>query len=244
MKSICISLLGLTLCFSAVFGAAPSWQNFVVYVEGVRTQSEADAISEAVSSADQSMVKSVEGLSPVSGHVFIHHDHHNTRLYKLVAAAKVLNPRCRFSVKMEIPAYQKTQRTLLGEKLQAILDETNNGITCQLIDAEKGLFDVVFHGQPLRDGKKGFNMGDLAHPISDPIVFGGLGLDMNYIGVDGKGGMEKDATAKEMQFFKNGKKPKPYSSELMAVYKSLFEYPTPELTAFYKEHPEFAALKK
>jgi hypothetical protein len=237
-------LFGLfQILVSGVYAAVPSWQNYVVYVEGVETQGEADAITEAISGSDPKMIKSVDGLTPKSGQVFIHHDHHNTRLNSLVQAAKQLKPNFRFYVKMEIPDYQKVQGTLIGDKLQAILDDSSNGIRCDLIDKKLGLFHVVFHGQPLGEGKRGFNMGDLAHPISDPVIFRGLGLNMNYLGVDGKGGMVKNAITKEMQFLKNGKKPKPYAAELMAAYKQLFEYPTPELTALYKSHPELPKAK-
>jgi hypothetical protein len=241
MKKMLLSFLLMSLLvvpFITSSASTPSWQNFVVYVEGIKTQTQANAISQAIANADPEMVKSVEGLTPESGHVFINHDHHNTRLNKLVQAARKLDPKVRFYVKMEIPDYQKIQGTLIGDKLQEILEDTSNGIECVLIDKKAGYFQLVFHGKPLGSDNGGFNMGDLAHPISDPIIFNGLGLNMTYVGVDGKGGMEKDAIAKEMQFLKTGKKPKPVSAELMAAYKQLFQYPTPELKAFYQAHPE------
>ncbi|MDA0347150.1 MAG: hypothetical protein O3C43_08950 [Verrucomicrobia bacterium] len=229
--------------FLMLSAATPSWQNFVVYVDGVKTQSEAEAISSAIAAADPEKVKAVEGLTPQSGHIFIDHDHHNTRLNTLVQAARSVGTQFSFYVKMEIPDYQKIQGTLLGDRLQKILDETTNGIECVLKDKKAGLFHVVFHGKSLGDKKRGFNMGDLAHPISDPVIFNGLGLNMNYLGVDGKGGMVKNAIAKEMQFFKSGKKPKPYPPELMIAYQQLFQYPTPELETFYKSHPDLPQPK-
>jgi len=66
---------------------------------------------------------------------------------------------------------------------------------------------------------------------------------MNYLGVEGKGGMVKNAIAKEIQFLKTGKKPKPYPPELMIAYQQLFQYPTPELETFYNSHPELPQPK-
>ncbi len=83
---------------------------------------------------------------------------------------------------------------------------------------------------------KGFNFGDLAHPISDPVVFGGLGLNMEFIGTgdENAGGMKKDVTKKEIAFRKKGKKVKAFSPELMAEYKKLFNFPNKDLKQFYK----------
>ncbi|MCB1124262.1 MAG: hypothetical protein KJT03_22110, partial [Verrucomicrobiae bacterium] len=163
-KSFFGSLFVIFLSFSCSIGFAttPSWQNFVVYVEGVKTRAEADAISQAIAAADPTMVKSVEGLTPTSGHVFIHHDHHNTRLHKLVAAGLRVSPGCTFYVKVEIPDYQKVQGTLIGDKLQELLDDTTNGIRCVPVDKSRGLFNFVFQ-ENLGKGRAGFNMGDMAH---------------------------------------------------------------------------------
>lgn len=52
------------------------------------------------------MVKTVDVLTPESGHLIIEHDHHNTRLNTVVQAVRAVATENRYYVKIEIPDFK------------------------------------------------------------------------------------------------------------------------------------------
>ena len=221
------------LVSASLFAGKPSWKTYAVFIDGVKTEEEAKAVQKAIIATDLKMVKEVKGLTAKSGYALIHHDHHNITIQKI--AQNILNKgEYKVYTKLSIPDYKKVQGSIIGNKLNELISQKGRGYKIVAIDKEKGLFEVI-----ILKGKhtgKGFNFGDLAHPISDPIVFGGLGLNMQFIGAGEKnaGAMIKDVTKKEIAFRKSGKKMKKYSPELMAEYKKLFDFPGEKLKQFYK----------
>lgn len=218
---------------ASLFAAKPSWKTYALYIDGIKSEEEAKSIQQAIIATDPKMIKEVKGLTSESGVALIHHDHHNITIQKI--AQQILSKGdYKVYTRLSIPDFKKVQGTLIGNKLNGILQKEGRGYTVKTLDKEKGLFEVI-----LQKGKyegKGFNFGDLAHPISDPVVFGGLGLNMQFIGYGEKnaGAMIKDAIKKEVQFRNSGKKLKEYSPELMAEYKKLFNFPGEELKKYYK----------
>lgn len=216
------------------FAGKPSWKTFAFHIDGVKTQIDADEIQKAILQTDTKMIKTAEGLSPESGYVLIHHDHHNTTFQKIGQSILAVKD-VKVFTKLHIPDYQKVQGTIIGDKLNAVISQKGRGFVIKIIDSQKGMFEVV-----IKKGQyagKGFNFGGLAHAISDPIVYGGLGLNLRYIGAgkDGKlGQMVKDVNEKEVRFRKKGKKTKEYSPELMQTYKKIFDFPPENLRRFYK----------
>lgn len=216
------------------FAGKPSWKTFAFHIDGVKTQEDADAIQKVILETDPKMIKKAEGLTPESGCVFIYHDHHNTTFQKIglaILAAKDV----KVYTKLQIPDYQKVQGTIIGDKLNKVLNTPGRGFKIDTIDSQKGLFEVVIQKGEYEG--KGFNFGGLAHAISDPIVYGGLGLNLRYIG-GGEGGtkgqMIKDVNEKEVRFRKTGKKLKEFSPEVMKVYKKLFNFPPEKLKKYYQ----------
>ena len=221
------------LISTSLFAGKPSWKTYAVYIDGIKSENEAKALQKAILSTDTKMIKEVKGLTAKSGYALIHHDHHNITIQKI--AQKIMTQGdYKVYTKLLIPDYKKVQGSLVGKKLNEIINKKGRGYTIETINKELGIFEVVMHKGKYEG--KGFNFGDLAHPISDPVVFGGLGLNMEFIGAGEKnaGAMKKDATLKEIQFRKKGKKLKAYSPELMAEYKKLFNFPNEKLKEFYK----------
>jgi len=226
-------ILVFFLLSTSLFAGKPSWKTYAVYIDGIKNEQEAKIIEKAILNTDTKMIKEVKGLSANSGYALIHHDHHNTTIQK-IAQSILKTGDFKVYSKMHIPDYKKVQGTLVGKKLNEIINKKGRGYTIKTIDKETGMFEVVMHKGKYEG--KGFNFGDLAHPISDPIVFGGLGLNMEFIGVgeSNAGSMKKDVTKKEIAFRKKGKKTKSVSPEFMAAYKKLFNFPNDQLKQFYK----------
>ena len=226
-------LLIFLLFSSSLFAGKPSWKTYALYIDGIKTEQEAELIKKAIIATNPKMVKGVKDLTVKSGCALIYHDHHNVTIQKI--AQNILKKGdYKVFTKLSIPDYQKVQGSIIGEKLNEIINKKGRGYSIKTINKEKGLFEVV-----LEKGKyegKGFNFGDLAHPISDPVVYGGLGLNMEFTGLGKKnaGAMKKNAIEKELRFRKTGKKLKPYSTETLAAYKKLFNFPNDELKKFYK----------
>ena len=221
------------LLSTSLFAGKPSWKTYAVYIDGIKTESEAKTIQKAILSTDTKMIKEVKGLTAKSGFALIHHDHHNITIQKI--AQNILSKGdYKVYTKLSIPDFKKVQGTIIGKKLNEIINKKGRGYIIKTVNKEKGLFEVVI--QKGKYSGKGFNFGDLAHPISDPVVYGGLGLNMEFTGAGEKnaGAMKKDANEKELRFRKTGKKMKPYSYELMAEYKKLFNFPNEKLKQFYK----------
>jgi hypothetical protein len=217
--ALLFSLL-LTLGFHLGLEAAtPSWQSFGMFIEGIGSQKEADKIMRAIETVDPEHVRAASKLTPKVGFVLVEHDHHNIR-YQILADAVHQLGSYRISVPMLMPDYQRIQGTLLAKGLNEVWAKKTPEFQVRLVDAKTGRFDIIL--PPGDHQKSGFNFGDLAHPISDPIVFGGLGLPMSYPGHEGQGGMTKDPILKEAQFRKAGKKEKPYDPKLMAAHRKLF----------------------
>lgn len=216
-----------------MFAAKPSWKTYAIYIDGIKSEAEAKTIQKTILKSDPKMVKKVNGLTATSGHALIHHDHHNITIQK-IAQDILKTGDYKVYTKLHIPDYKKVQGTLIGEKLNEIINKKGRGYVINTIDKIKGLFEVVILKGSYEG--KGFNFGDLAHPISDPVVYGGLGLNMEFVGVGQKnaGAMKKDAVEKEMRFRKTGKKTKAYSSDVLAEYKKLFNFPNDELKKYYK----------
>ena len=225
-----IIYFSLTLC---IFAGKPSWKTYAVYIDGIKSENEVKSIEKAIISTDPKTVKEVKGLNATSGYALIYHDHHNVTIQKI--AQNILKTgKYKIYTKLHIPDYLKVQGTLVGDRLNEIINKEGRGYTIKTIDSKKGLFEVIMHAGSYQG--KGFNFGDLAHPISDPVVYGGLGLNMEFIGAGDKnaGAMKKNANEKELRFRKTGKKMKKYSPELMVAYKKLFNFPSKELKKYYK----------
>ena len=212
----------------------PSWNTFAFHIDGVKAQEDAELIQKTILKVDPKMIKGAKGLTTESGYVLIDHDHHNTTFQKIgqailsVADVKVYT-------KLHIPDYQKVQGTIIGDKLNQVLAEQGRGFSVKTIDSQKGLFEVIIQKGDYKG--KGFNFGGLAHAISDPIVYGGLGLNLRYIGggpEEKLGQMVKDVNEKEVRFRKKGKKTKKYSPKLMKVYQDIFNFPPESLKKFYQ----------
>lgn len=190
-----------------------------MFIEGIRSTEEADRIEQAIEAFDPKHIRSAEIEDSRVGFALIEHDHHNIRYQSLADAVHTLGT-YRISVPMLIPDYKRLQGTTFAKGLGEVWTNKAPLFKVELVNAKKGLFDIIL--APGDHQKNGFNFGDLAHPISDPIVFGGLGLPMSYPGHKGQGGMTKDPILKETQFRKAGKKEKAYDPKLMAAYKKLF----------------------
>lgn len=190
-----------------------------MFIEGIRSTEEANRIERAIEALDPEHVRSADIEDSRTGFALIEHDHHNIRYQSLADAIHKLGT-YRISVPMLIPDYKRLQGTVFAQKLDEVWINKASLFQVELVNAKKGLFDIIL--PPGEHEKSGFNFGDLAHPISDPIVFGGLGLPMSYPGHKGQGGMTKDPRLKEAQFRKAGKKEKAFDPKLMAAYRKLF----------------------
>lgn len=194
-------------------------KTFGMFIEGIRSTEEADPIEQAIEAFDPKHIRSAEIEDSRFGFALIEHDHHNIRYQSLADIIHKLGT-YRISVPMLIPDYKRLQGTIFAKGLYDIWTSKAPLFKVELVNAQKGLFDIIL--PPRIHQKNGFNFGDLAHPISDPIVFGGLGLPMSYPGHKGQGRMAKDPMLKETQFRKAGKKEKVYDPKLMTAYQKLF----------------------
>ncbi|MCM8532729.1 MAG: hypothetical protein NE330_16295 [Lentisphaeraceae bacterium] len=230
---MCRLLLLLMLVSLSASAAKPSWKTFALHIDGISSDEEAKEISQIISDCDPKMIKSVKGLTASSGYVLIHHDHHNITFQKI--AIEILKKKdVKVYTKLLIPDYQKVQGSIIGEKLKVILDNKSKGYEINSVKSTTGLFEVVINKGDFQG--KGFNFGGLAHAISDPVVYGGLGLGLTFIGggEDGlKGQMKKGVVEKELRFRKTGKKLKAYSKELLDAHKKIFNFPPKALAKFY-----------
>ena len=227
-----ILLLTLFFCSGVLFAGKPSWKVYGLFIDGIKTNEEVAFINQAILNTDKKMIKSASGLSLENNFVLIDHDHHNTTFQKI--AQNILNiGNYRIYTKMIIPDYKKVQGTYIGEKLAKVLNTKETGFTIKLVDESKGEFEVIMNAEPVKIGK-GFNFGNLAHPISDPLAYGGLGLNMRFEGKNGKGGMVKDVVKKELAFRKKGKKTKKLDKELFKAHKEVFNFPPESLKKYYQ----------
>ena len=231
MQKLLIIFTFLSLTIQA---GKPSWKTFALHIEGAQTAADSEQINKAILKCDPKMIKEVKGTAHKDGYVLIHHDHHNTTFQKIGQAILKIK-KVKVYTKLHIPDYQKVQGSILGKKLNEILQSTGKGYLIKTIDEQKGIFEVII--QKGKYSGKGFNFGGLAHAISDPVVFGGLGLNLCFIGggSDGKlGQVYKDVVVKELRFRKMGKKQKPFDQEIMAAHKKLFNFPPEKLAKFYQ----------
>jgi hypothetical protein len=220
-----LALLRNTLLLSfllsvTVFGAGkPSWQTFGLFIDPVLTMAEANRIQTAVVAYDAKQIKAAYGLTPENGFLLIEHDHHNIRFQNIAAAIHKLGD-YKITVPMLIPDYQRVQGTPIGERLHSILNNPDLPYQIERIDPAQGLFHIVLPAGPPQP--KGFNFGDMAHPLSDPVNYGGIGLPMSFPGLKGVGGMSKDPKLKSIQFRKAGKKEKPFDPAILDAHRALF----------------------
>jgi hypothetical protein len=225
------------LCFFVTlltFAGKPSWKSYALHIDGIQSAADAELIRKSILAVDGKMIKTVKELTVESGYALILHDHHNITFQKIGQAILAVKD-VRVYAKLVIPDYKKIQGSILGVKLNEILQKKGRGFTVKTIDAEKGSFEVVIQKGEFTG--KGFNFGGLAHAISDPVVYGGLGLDLRYIGggedaVSGQ--MVKLVVGKELRFRKDGKKLKEYDPALLAAHKKLLNFPPQKLAEFYK----------
>ncbi|MCM8536519.1 MAG: hypothetical protein NE334_11320 [Lentisphaeraceae bacterium] len=228
-------LLILLVATINVFAAKPSWKTFALHIDGIHSEKEAKEVSKIITDTDPKMIKWAKGLTATSGYVLIRHDHHNITFQKI--ALEILKTKeVKVYTKLHIPDYQKVQGSIIGERLKAILDNKSKGYEVKTINSTSGLFEVVIKKGQFEG--KGFNFGGLAHAISDPVVYGGLGLNLRFIGggEDGtKGQMNKDVVEKELRFRKTGKKLKSFSTELLEAHKKILNFPPKALEKYYKE---------
>lgn len=216
IKTLTLSLLVAISSFGA---GKPSWQTFGLFIDSVPTMEEANRIQAAVVAHDAKMIKAAYGLTPENAFLLIEHDHHNIRFQDIAAVIHKLGD-YKITVPMLIPDYQRTQGTPLAKRLHSILNNPDLPYQIERIDSAHGLFHIVLPAGPPQP--KGFNFGDLAHPLSDPINYGGIGLPMSFPGLMGNGGMSKDPKLKAIQFRKAGKKEKPFDPEILAAHRALF----------------------
>ncbi len=214
------TLLVSILLVVATYGAGkPSWQTFGLFIDPVLTMEEANRIQAAVIAFDANQIKAAYGLTPENGFLLIEHDHHNIRFQNIAAAIHKLGD-YKITVPMLIPDYQRVQGTPIGERLHSILNNPDLPYRIEQIDSDRGLFHIVLPAGPPQP--KGFNFGDMAHPLSDPVNYGGIGLPMSFPGLEGIGGMSKDPKLKSIQFRKAGKKEKPYDPAILETHRALF----------------------
>ncbi len=216
IKTLTLSLLLTVPSFGA---GKPSWQTFGLFIDSVLTVEEANRIQTAVVAHDAKQIKAAYGLTPEKGFLLIEHDHHNIRFQDIAAAIHKLGD-YKITVPMLIPDYHRAQGTLIGKQLHSILNNPDLPYRIERIDSVHGLFHIVLPPGPPQP--KGFNFGDLAHPISDPVNYGGIGLPMSFPGSNETGGMSKDPKLKAIQFRKAGKKEKPFDPEILAAHRALF----------------------
>lgn len=220
-NTVLIKILLWTLLFATPsFGAGkPSWQTFGLFIDSVPTMEEAKRIQAAVVAHDPQRIEAAYGLTPENGFLLIEHDHHNIRFQNIAAVIHQLGE-YKITVPMLIPDYQRVEGTLIGERLHSILSNPDLPYQIERVDPLRGLFHVVLPAGPPQP--KGFNFGDMAHPLSDPVNYGGIGLPMSFPGFKGAGGMSKDPKLKAIQFRKAGKKEKPFDPAILAAHRSLF----------------------
>ena len=153
----------------------PSPQTRGFYIEGVKSDADVRAITEAVMKVKS--VTKVDQLTPTSGLASISFDHHavtHQQIAQAIADAGAFKASFRFI----IPAYAAN-----ADKVDAIFAKVNGEVQIEATDKEKGEFVLRF--LPLKAGPAGphgigFNFGKIGHPLCDPAPKG-LGLKMQSL---------------------------------------------------------------
>lgn len=148
----------------------PSPQTRTFFIDGVKTQGDVQAITDAVMKVKS--VTKVDGLTPTSGLANISFDHHAVT-HQQIAQAIADAGKFQVAFRFVVPDYAAH-----AEQVDAIFAKVKDEVEITATNKEKGEFTLRFlslkAGQPRPHGI-GFNLGKIGHPLVDPPPKG-LGL--------------------------------------------------------------------
>lgn len=140
-------------------------RTYTFYIEGIRTERDVEIVKQAVSALHD--VTAITELTPMSAFANITSDHKQVTHQEIAEAIAKAGP-YRASLRVEIPEYAKFAR-----EIDAIFHATSHATIIKATGEEPHEFTIWF--KPIEPGQKGFNLGDVGHPIVDPPPKG-LGL--------------------------------------------------------------------
>ncbi len=140
-------------------------RSYTFFIDGVSTSQAAKNVTNAASALHD--VIAVEELTATSGFANITFDQARVTHQEIAEAIAQAGP-YRASLRVEIPAYEEHSAAI-----SAIFTRVREAAVVTMSDSIKKEFTVWF--RPVRPGVKGFNLGDIGHPIVDPPPKG-LGL--------------------------------------------------------------------
>jgi copper chaperone CopZ len=154
----------------------PSPQTRTFFIEGVKSEADVQAITNAVKKVKS--VDRVAGLTPSSGWANISFDHHAVT-HQQIAQAIADAGSFKASFHFAIPEYAAN-----AEKVDAIFAKVKDEVAIDCTNKDKGEFTL--HFLPLKAGEAGphgvgFNFGKIGHPVSDPAP---KGLGLKFLNVN------------------------------------------------------------
>jgi copper chaperone CopZ len=154
----------------------PSPQTRTFFIEGVKSDADVKAITDAVMKVKT--VTKVDSLTSSSGFANVTFDHHGVTHQQIAQGIADAGP-FKASFRFAIPEYAAH-----AEKIDAIFAKAKDEVTIDCTNKEKGEF--VLHFLPLKTAGEpgphgvGFNFGKFGHPVSDPPPKG-LGLKFTSV---------------------------------------------------------------
>lgn len=140
-------------------------RTYTFFIEGIRTGRDVEIVRQAVTALHD--VTAINELTPTSGFANITSDHKQVTHQEIGQAIAKAGP-YKACLRVEIPEYSK-----FATEINAIFAAARQGTIIQESDQQKHEFTIWF--RPVEPGQKGFNLGDIGHPIVDPPPKG-LGL--------------------------------------------------------------------
>lgn len=140
-------------------------RSYTFYLEGTATPHAAESVASALARLYD--VIKVEELTATSGFANVTFDQARVTHQEIAEAVAQAGP-YRASLRVEIPAYENH-----ATAISAIFARVRDAATVAMTNSATKEFTVWF--KPCRPGVKGFNLGDIGHPIVDPPPKG-LGL--------------------------------------------------------------------
>ena len=153
----------------------PSPQTRAFFIEGVNSDADVKAITDAVMKVKS--VTKVDRRTPSSGLATISFDHHAVTHQQIAQAISDAGA-FKVSFRFIIPAYAAN-----AGKVDSIFAKAKDDVQIEAVNKEKGEFVLRF--LPLKAGQAGphgigFNFGKIGHPICDPAPKG-LGIKMQSL---------------------------------------------------------------
>ena len=140
-------------------------RTYTFYIDGVKTERDVKNVVRTVRALHD--VTDIAELTPTSGFANITSDHIKVTHQEIGLTIAKAGP-YRACLRVEIPDYAK-----FSQEIDAIFYAVRHATIIQATDQTTNEFSIWF--RPIEPGRKGFNLGDIGHPIVDPPPKG-LGL--------------------------------------------------------------------